>query len=70
MDLGSAPWGMSPPPGEPTPAGPGSERKIEVLIARAARREPLFHPLDGLCCLRRLSLPMAPEAKPPRLESA
>jgi hypothetical protein len=33
--------------GEPTPASPGSPRKIRVLMERAARREPLFHPLDG-----------------------
>ncbi len=35
------------PPGEPTDALPGSERKIRILVERAARREPLFHPLDG-----------------------
>src|SRR6516165_2789474 len=35
-------------PGEPTNAAPGSEEKIQVLMARAARREPLFHPNDGL----------------------
>lgn len=35
-------------PGEPTDAAPGSERKIRVLIERAARHEPLFHPQDGL----------------------
>lgn len=34
-------------PGEPTDAPPGSERKIRIMIERAARREPLFHPLDG-----------------------
>jgi hypothetical protein len=34
-------------PGEPTSAAPGSERKIRILIERATRREPLFHPLDG-----------------------
>jgi hypothetical protein len=34
--------------GEPTNASPGSEEKIRVLMARAARREPLFHPNDGL----------------------
>jgi hypothetical protein len=34
-------------PGEPTNAPPGSPRKIRVLMERAARREPLFHPLDG-----------------------
>jgi hypothetical protein len=35
-------------PGEPTTASPGSARKIRVLMERAARREPLFHPLDGI----------------------
>ena len=34
-------------PGEPTNAPPGSPRKIRILMERAARREPLFHPLDG-----------------------
>jgi hypothetical protein len=34
--------------GEPTEAAPGSDEKIRVLIQRAARREPLFHPNDGL----------------------
>jgi hypothetical protein len=33
--------------GEPTEAPPGSEWKIRVMIERASRREPLFHPLDG-----------------------
>jgi len=35
-------------PKEPTDAPPGSEQKIRVMIERAARREQLFHPLDGL----------------------
>ncbi len=35
-------------PGEPTDAPPGSSRKIRVLMERAARREPLFHPSDNL----------------------
>jgi len=35
-------------PGEPTDAAPGSEKKIRIMIERASRREPLFHPLDGL----------------------
>jgi hypothetical protein len=35
-------------PGEPTDASPGSARKIRVLMERAARREPLFHPQDNL----------------------
>jgi hypothetical protein len=33
-------------PGEPTDAPPGSEEKIRILIERAARRQPLFHPMD------------------------
>lgn len=35
-------------PNEPTDASPGSPRKIRVLMERAARREPLFHPQDNL----------------------
>jgi hypothetical protein len=35
-------------PGEPTSAAPGSARKIRVLMERAARKEALFHPLDGI----------------------
>lgn len=35
-------------PGEPTDALPGSEIKIRILTERAARREQLFHPLDGM----------------------
>jgi hypothetical protein len=35
-------------PGEPTDAAPGTEEKIRVLTERAARREQLFHPLDGV----------------------
>ena len=35
-------------PGEPTEAAPGSEEKVRIMIERAARRESLFHPLDGL----------------------
>ena len=34
-------------PHEPTDAPPGSEQKIRIMIERAARREQLFHPLDG-----------------------
>ena len=37
-------------PGEPTDAPPGSEMKVRVMIERAARREPLFHALDGPYC--------------------
>jgi hypothetical protein len=33
--------------GEPTNAAPGSPKKILVLMERAQRREPLFHPDDG-----------------------
>ena len=36
------------PAGEPTDALPGSEVKIRIMIERAARGEPLFHPQDGL----------------------
>jgi hypothetical protein len=34
-------------PKEPTDALPGTEQKIRVMVERAARREQLFHPLDG-----------------------
>lgn len=40
-----------PGPGEAINAPPGSELKIRVMIERAARREPLFHPLDGSHCV-------------------
>ena len=33
---------------EPTSALPGSEQKIRVMAERAARRQQLFHPMDGL----------------------
>jgi hypothetical protein len=49
-------------PGEPTPAAPGSARKIRVLMERAARREPLFHPQDGI---RRRQPAEAPPLPPP-----
>jgi hypothetical protein len=55
--------------GEPTAAGPGTERKIEVMIERARRREPLFHPQDGLCQKLAQSLPLISELSE-RLESA
>jgi hypothetical protein len=48
-------------PGEPTSAAPGSARKIRVLMERAARKEPLFHPLDGC---RRRPVPAGPEPAP------
>jgi hypothetical protein len=60
---------MNPSPGEPTAAGPGSERKILVMIERALRREPLFHPLDGLRQKLRHPLPMISDTGE-RLESA
>jgi hypothetical protein len=34
-------------PDAPTIALPGTEEKIQVMIERAARRQQLFHPLDG-----------------------
>jgi hypothetical protein len=36
------------PSQEPTAALPGSEQKIRVMMERAARRQQLFHPQDGL----------------------
>jgi hypothetical protein len=44
-------------PGEPTNAPPGSPRKIRILMERAARREPLFHPQDGRVGRRKLPEP-------------
>ena len=38
---------LAPPPAEPTDAAPGSEAKIGVLAARAARGESLWHPSDA-----------------------
>lgn len=37
-----------PPLGEPTPARPGSLRKVQVLMLRLERGESLFHPLDAI----------------------
>jgi hypothetical protein len=34
-------------PVTPTEALPGTEEKIRVMILRAARRQQLFHPMDG-----------------------
>lgn len=34
-------------PGQATDAPPGTARKVRVLMERAARREPLFHPDDN-----------------------
>jgi hypothetical protein len=56
-------------PGEPTNAAPGSERKIRILTERAARREPLFHPQDGLKKNLRHALPLLVEIVK-RMESA
>ncbi len=51
-------------PGQATDAPPGSARKVRVLMERAARREPLFHPGDNM--KRVLPLPgvMEPEDEP------
>lgn len=65
--MDSATWGAIPAPGEPTPAGPGTERKILVMMERAMRREPLFHALDGI--LHKLRQPAVPDTSE-RLESA
>lgn len=46
-------------PGQPTDAPPGSPRKVRVLMERAARREPLFHPGDNM--KRLLPLPAKAE---------
>jgi len=35
-------------PAFPTACLPGTDAKIEVMAERAARRETLFHPADGL----------------------
>jgi hypothetical protein len=34
-------------PAEPTAAQPGTANKVAVMVARAARQEALFHPLDA-----------------------
>jgi hypothetical protein len=62
----------SPRPGEPTPATPGSERKIRAMIERALRRESLFHPRDGILTGARTALPGLTElfATAGRMESA
>lgn len=38
---------LTPAAGEPTAHPPGSPGKVAALAARAARREPLFHPGDA-----------------------
>jgi hypothetical protein len=71
MEAGTAPRTVIlPAPGEPTLAGPGTETKILTMIARAARREALFHPLDGLLNVLLPGTAQAPDATPRRLESA
>src|SRR5262245_17841287 len=40
--------GTAPLPDQPTPAAPGSEAKIMILMERAAKRQALFHPLDSM----------------------
>jgi hypothetical protein len=71
MEAGSAPRVTTlPAPGEPTLAGPGTETKIQTMIARAGRREALFHPLDGLRNVPFAALPQTTEAPERRLESA
>jgi hypothetical protein len=47
-------------PGQPTDAPPGSEQKVRIMIERASRREPLFHPRDGIC----QGNPAAPDLTP------
>ena len=39
--------GAAPLPDFPTNAEPGSEEKIQILMARAQRRQALFHPDDA-----------------------
>jgi hypothetical protein len=69
MDLENAAWELTPAPGEPTAAGPGTETKILAMIQRAMRREPLFHPLDGMCQKMRQPLTLV-SALMEHLESA
>lgn len=47
-------------PGQATDAPPGSARKVRVLMERAMRREPLFHPGDNM--KRILPMPTAEAA--------
>jgi hypothetical protein len=61
MHLQPSYFGPGAVPREPTEALPGSEQKIRIMTERAARRQQLFHPLDGIPArLRRqvLSLPV------------
>ena len=45
--VGNGVMASAPPPSEPTDALPGSEAKMAVLAARAARGESLWHPSDA-----------------------
>ena len=45
--VGNGVMASAPPPSEPTDAVPGTPEKIEVLSARAARGESLWHPGDA-----------------------
>jgi len=46
--MNEMPRGPESVPGQATDAPPGSARKVRVLMERAGRREPLFHPGDNL----------------------
>ena len=46
--MNDKPRGPESVPGQATDAPPGSARKVRVLMERATRREPLFHPGDNL----------------------
>jgi len=52
-------------PGQATNAPPGTARKVRVLMERAARREPLFHPGDNN--VRPLPIPANAAADEPDL---
>lgn len=52
-------------PHDPTPALPGTEEKVRVMIERAARREQLFHPLDGKMAATATPKPAAPVVELP-----
>jgi hypothetical protein len=52
-------------PGQPTDASPGSEQKVRIMIERASRREPLFHPRDGICQDTRVAPALTPSTWQP-----
>jgi hypothetical protein len=57
-------------PDEPTDALPGTEEKVLAMIQRAARRQQLFHPLDGLACrFRACSEAISPPSPEPLIIS-